>query len=88
MNIHTPQRGENETFAEYQLRREASRERVKRLTKGPTQAPALPLSIPNWVHWWAGQHYASKPRKMRRLFVRAAGGIRQYKKIRQIDERD
>lgn len=58
-NIHTPERQPGESMQDYRLRRDASKAAVKWVTKGPTQAPHIQIPggpLPNWVHFWTGQH--------------------------------
>jgi hypothetical protein len=73
-NLHTPERGENESFEDYKARRKASQEAVKITMKGPRQNPWPPgMGEPNWVHWWKGQHTTTPERKQRRDLVRSLG---------------
>ena len=45
-NIHTPERGVDETQKQYKLRRARSKAAVKLATKGPKQSPANLLDQP------------------------------------------
>ena len=76
-SIHTPQRLDGESFADYRRRRAASHAAVRIMTKGPTQAPAIgPLDT---SRFFLGQHTNDERNRQRRR-VNAWGGRRQYLK--------
>lgn len=87
MNVHTPERGKDETFAMYKARRQLSRIQVYNLTH-PPRTDAMVLGSdgkPNKPasYWFNGQHECSKARHMRREAI-AIHGIRQYKRMTRL----
>ena len=82
MNIHTPERGQGESFADYKIRRELSRAIVRKQTRGPSQERWVLPTPPNWVHWWRGQHKATEEKADRRSGI-ALLGKRIYGIIRK-----
>lgn len=54
MNVHTPERQQNETQQQYRERRAKSRAAVKAMTKGPTQTPAF--NALDVSRFFLGQH--------------------------------
>ncbi len=82
MNIFTPERQAGETQQQYRARRVMAKTAALRMTKGPTQARALPFSPPpNWIHWWLGQH-TNPVKNARRAAIKAAGGFRHFSRSR------
>lgn len=77
MNIHTPQRGENETRTEYRARQAKSRATVKTMRRGPTQAPAINKF--DVSRFFLGVHRASEARRIERNWVKKEG-LRQHKR--------
>lgn len=80
-NLHTPERGDNESQAQYRERQAASRAAVRRMVKGPTQAPHIQIPggpLPNWVLFWLGQH--TNPLASTRRFDKSLIGARQFRK--------
>lgn len=84
MNVHTPERGKDETFAMYKARRQLSRIQLYNMTHPPRAEPMLlgsdgkpskPASF-----WFNGQHECSQARTLRRKAI-ASVGIRQYKRM-------
>lgn len=73
MNIHTPERGQGESFADYKIRRELSRAIVRKQIRGPSQERWVLPTPPDWVHWWRGQHTTTKERRYRRKFMALYG---------------
>lgn len=78
MNLHTPDRGANEPFAAYRVRRAASNDILKSLKRGPHQTPARNKF--DVSRFFLGQHTTTAARRMRRSCV-ALIGIRQYKRL-------
>jgi hypothetical protein len=81
-----PARLADESFEDYKARRRAQKYRVRLLTRGPRQLPFKPKTnldgtpaLPNVGTWWLGQ-YTNPGKNQHRKAVKAAGGIRQYKK--------
>jgi len=69
MNLHTPKRGQDETFADYKSRRKQSH-----IANG---LPGSSLFIPT-----KRQPQQTSDRAMRRASIALAGGIRQYKRLK------
>lgn len=78
MNVHTPERAPDESMLQYRNRRARSKRLLASITKPPTQTPAV--SLVDTSRFWLGLHRAPEWRRQRRVMVRAAGGIRQYKR--------
>lgn len=74
MNIHAPERQQDETFAGYQERRRTSQAMFKESQRGRRLAPTDPSLL------FVKQHHCSAERKAKRDAVRLMG-IRQYKKL-------
>jgi hypothetical protein len=76
-NVHTPQRGTNESFDAYKSRRAQSHALVKTMRRGPRQAPAInQLDV---SRFWLGLHKATDAKRLRRICVKLSG-IRQHKR--------
>jgi hypothetical protein len=54
-NVHTPERGTDETVSAYKARRAQSKALVKTMRRGPTQAPKMPGELSE-ARFWLGQH--------------------------------
>lgn len=79
-NIHTPERIEGESMAQYRARRADSKSAYRASVRPPHQAPALsPLDT---SRFWLGQHTADKASQLKRRQVEMVG-IRQYKRIKR-----
>ena len=79
--IHAPERQAGESMQAYRLRRAASKAAVKIATKGPTQAPHIQVPggpLPNWVHFWTGQHTNPDKQPSRRDLHRLASKTFQH----------
>lgn len=74
MNIHAPERQQDETFKGYQERRLTSKAIYKESQRGRKLAPTDPSLL------FVKQHHCSAERKAKRDAVRLMG-IRQYKKL-------
>lgn len=75
-NVHTPERIAGETRQQYRDRRAQSKARVREMTRGPSQPPAVnKLDV---SRFWLGQH-TNPLRRDRRRAVRELG-IRQFKR--------
>lgn len=72
MNVHTPERQPTETFSDYKARRADSHWIASRMTTPP--APIFSFKL----------HKASAEKRNRRDAIKAAGGIRQFKRFRRI----
>lgn len=69
--LHAPERGEDETFAQYKARRAASSKAVK-LSANPINVGRYPGDFV--------LHRASEEKQLRRKLVRMSGGIRAHKR--------
>jgi hypothetical protein len=89
--LHSPIRREEETLKQYRLRRLASKRRGNEIMYGPRQGAwtkVLGLDLlPNWVHWWTGQH-TNKGRSDLRKRITNMGGIRQFKRLISLPRRN
>lgn len=74
MNIHAPERQQDETFAGYKERRLTSKAIYKESQRGRRSTPNDPKLF------FVAQHHATAARKERRDLVRLIG-VRQYKKV-------
>lgn len=89
MNLHTPERGADESPADYKARRQASRKAAAALERGPSQDPLPPglAALPGaWLRFWLGQHTASSARQRWRA-AKALLGARQARRMRLEDKR-
>lgn len=87
-NLHTPERGEGESFTDYQARRQASRKAAAALERGPSQdpLPAALAALPGaWRRFWLGQHTNPAARPWRA--AKALIGARQARRMRLEDKR-
>lgn len=71
MNLHTPQRLQDEDFEAYKIRRFQSKLSIKNMNKAPSGTMGS---------WFLGQHTATPERKAKRNLILALGSARQAKK--------
>jgi hypothetical protein len=81
-NVHTPQRGANESFDAYKTRRAQSRALVKTMRRGPRQAPAINQVAVS--RFWLGLHKASAEKLARRDVVKDIGRRQARKAMRAV----
>ena len=77
MNMHSPERQQDETFAKYKERRLTSKAIYKESQRGRRLAPTDPSLR------FVKQHHCGAERKAKRDAVRVMG-IRQYKKLKNV----
>ena len=79
VNIHAPARAEGESVVQYRARRAMHRAAVAKMTRPPIQESAK--TAKDSARFFLGQR-TNPAKNRRRAQIKAAGGIRQFKKLR------